>query len=330
MSSRVEPLTLSLIVAELMKRQRGLGAAFSSSQSVVPRDESFTVTANGQTTCALAALPIEGSVHVSARRPLVEGEDFTVDYDTGVVTLSVTVLATPAPADIVDVHYLTTGELVAQTLSPEVDPTVLFAWNFDTAPTTPAWTVANGTYYGTGSPRNGTAIGWQSDCHAYKTFATAYPTLACGIALRSPGATAPTRWWVADTDADDFGLMSFCGDSGATCHVYLETGSDSVIRAYRGQRGTLLATASAAFDTSTVGLYQYLEAEVTVHDTAGRVQVWIEGTRVMDFTGDTRNGGTSDLDTVKLGGYYPDNLITDDLYIATGRYGDPGDVTPLM
>lgn len=211
-----------------------------------------------------------------------------------------------------------------------VRPTVLFKYAFSSNPSTPTWTVANGSFQSGsgGNARNGNSTGFPSDAHAHKTISPAQPVLAAGIAMRTYSTSTPYNW-TADTDADDFGLMSFCGDSGATCHIYLDWASN-FIQARLGQRGTVLATASVATPNTVVGQFVYFEAEVKVDDVAGYVKVWQDNVLVINYTGDTRNGGTStNLDTVKMGGFWPMNNWLDDFYIAAGRYGDPGDVNLL-
>src|SRR5690606_14181121 len=43
------------------------------------------------------------------------------------------------------------------------------------------------------------------------------------------------------------------------------------------------------------------EVAATIDDSNGLVQVWVDGVKVIDFSGDTRNGGTAAIDTVRWG-----------------------------
>lgn len=301
-------------------------AGDATSETAAQRDRfpASGTLAGTETALSLTAVPLSGSLHLYLNG--IE-QDEGIDYTLSGSTVTILTAMGIASGDVIDTRYLDTGVTVAG-----VAGTVLFRWNFDVAPNTtatPAWTVANGTF-AVGSARHGaTGVVWQSDCHAHKTL-TAQSTLACGYAIRNTATTAPYNWFGPDTDADDFGIMSFCGDAGATCHIYLDW-SGNYIQARRGQRGTVIATASSPMPTTTVGQWVYLVAEVTVNDTTGTVKVWMDGTLVINFTGDTRNGGTSTSpDTVKIGGFYATDVGMDDLYIATGYLGDPGDVTDLV
>lgn len=124
---RILPLTQSGIIAELLRNRRGMGAALAAAEVPVPFTETLTVASNGQTAFTLSYLPIDdvdfSSVRVFLREQrLVEGTDYTVDYDTGALTLTGTrrtAYATPAPADEVTVDYWTNGERIAQVLPPD-------------------------------------------------------------------------------------------------------------------------------------------------------------------------------------------------------------------
>jgi len=289
----------------------------------------FTLASAGPQDLDLTYLPSDESWNVELNGV---GALWETDYEVDGQTLS---LLTPLDARIGDKVQVQYDYLTGQpTVLGEIE--VLFRWDGAASPSTSTgnqpWTVANGTYYA-GTQRNGSGSGngWQSDCHAHKTV-TAQPVLACGYAIRSAASSAPISW-TTDTDGDDFGVMSFCGDSGATCHINLTFDGTNDLQVRRGQAGTVIATAVDALptDASGLGVFFYIVAEVKVHDSSGYVKVWIDDVLVVDFTGDTRNGGTAtDLDTIKVGGFYPTNVVIDDLYIATASIGDPGDVTSLV
>jgi len=201
-------------------------------------------------------------------------------------------------------------------------------WKYDFEAGAPSvandWTLGEGSFF-SNIGRHGFGIGWASDCHGHK-YVGAQTTLAAGVALRHVSSVTGYTW-TADTDGNDFGIMSFCGDSGATCHIYLDWDGTNHIQARLGRNGTVLATSSTPTPNSTVGQWVYVEGEVLIDDTAGYVKVWQDDVQIINFTGDTRNAGTSTSpDTVKMGGFWPQNLFTDDLYINTVRLGDPGDV----
>lgn len=113
MSSRVEPLTLSLIVAELMKeRRRGLGALVAQT-SVQEAHDAFTVAATPASTYTLSALPLAVICAHLNGEGLVHGSEWSCDNSTGVVTLDASVVARCAAGDVVHVDYLTTAGLTA-------------------------------------------------------------------------------------------------------------------------------------------------------------------------------------------------------------------------
>lgn len=95
-------------------------------------------------------------------------------------------------------------------------------------------------------------------------------------------------------------LCLLSGDSGVTAHISVHL-TAGVIELRRGTAGatTVLATSTAA---PALNAWHFLEVSGTVADTGGRVIVRNNGETVIDFTGDTRNGGTSTmLDQVTVG-----------------------------
>lgn len=112
-------------------------------------------------------------------------------------------------------------------------------------------------------------------------------------------------------------FMRLMGDNSATTHLNLmQTGMDLFL--IRG--GVTIATALNAFPPG--GGWSYIEMSATIDDTAGRAIVKVNGNTVIDFTGDTRNGGTSTLlDTlyfiIPATGGGP-SIAVDDVYILNG------------
>ncbi len=110
------------------------------------------------------------------------------------------------------------------------------------------------------------------------------------------------------------------GGSGVT-HLTLSADiASGVLTLYRGTTaGTVLATSAAGVVVG--GAWNYIEVHAIVHDTTGVCQVRVGGvaTNVIDFTGDTRNGGTTaNIDAI--GWQVSGNNAVDDVYIfdATG------------
>ena len=131
-----------------------------------------------------------------------------------------------------------------------------------------------------------------------------------------------------DPSANLFGIYT---DAGVNGHVYLRRLSTNTIAVYRGNpsagdvnnpSGTQIAASSAGV---LDGNWHYMEVYAIIHDTTGRLIVKVDGVVVIDFTGDTRNGGTSmNIDAVRFrtGRYTGGScaISIDDLYIcdATG------------
>ncbi len=117
----------------------------------------------------------------------------------------------------------------------------------------------------------------------------------------------------------NFGLSSevpvqFCADAGVTTHLSLVFDSSGHLQLKRGTSGgTVLATSTQVYPTNT---WRYIEMQATIDDATGRCIVRVDGVVWIDFTGDTRNAGTSVLtDTLKFSGYSSGNQRWDDLYV---------------
>src|SRR6266571_5801649 len=84
-------------------------------------------------------------------------------------------------------------------------------------------------------------------------------------------------------------LHSFYGDNGGTQHIRFFLNMNGSISVFRGS--TQLGVSSAAI---WPGGWNYLETLVTISDTVGVVTIKVNGTQVLNLTGqDTRNGGTN-------------------------------------
>jgi hypothetical protein len=108
-------------------------------------------------------------------------------------------------------------------------------------------------------------------------------------------------------------------DGASTVHVTITWSSqDQLLRAYRGlQTGTLLATSSQPLGAA---LWTFLEVKATIADSGGLVQVRLDGTQVLSFTGDTRNAGTAEIATVRFSNHHISSgnrhtLRLDDVYV---------------
>lgn len=108
----------------------------------------------------------------------------------------------------------------------------------------------------------------------------------------------------ADPTANVFGVYT---DGGTTGHMYLRRLSSNAIVAYRGNPGLgdVGSPSGTQIAISTAGVldgnWHYVEVYAVVHATTGRLTVKVDDVTVIDFTGNTRNGGTStNIDGVRF------------------------------
>jgi hypothetical protein len=118
-------------------------------------------------------------------------------------------------------------------------------------------------------------------------------------------------------------LFAIRSDSGSLTHLTFCTLSTGVVRIRRGTAtGTILA--DSAIGIVSVDTWHHFEIRATIADSGGRVEVWVDDVKVIDFTGDTRNGGTkTDIDNTGYGRTLGGNWDLSDISIAseTTNYG---------
>jgi hypothetical protein len=115
----------------------------------------------------------------------------------------------------------------------------------------------------------------------------------------------------------ELSFLYIYGDNAATLHLALSfTATGVVLR--RGAGGTVLATCSFSFAHQ---IYHSVEIMATIADAGGICKVKINGVLMIDYSGDTKNGGTNTtIDSISYymgnnGGMYLDDFV---LYDATG------------
>jgi len=110
-------------------------------------------------------------------------------------------------------------------------------------------------------------------------------------------------------------ILALLGDAGATSHLFFKSMVNGAIQVYRGNLSTLIA--SSAVGAVAANVWSYVEISATISDTTGNVQVRLNGTEVINFTGDTRNAGTlQSLDTVSVRQHSTTSQARfDDLYV---------------
>lgn len=187
------------------------------------------------------------------------------------------------------------------------------------------YTYATATRFGAGKALTINAINTNISASILKSF-PAMPSIYMGAAIQAG--------LEADSTSNNFtaNLFGVYTDNATVGHIYLRRLSTNALVAYRGDpnagnqgspSGTQIATsAGGVLD----GNWHYIEVYAVIHDTTGRLTVKVDGNTVIDFTGDTRNGGSStNIDAIRFrtGKYVANNnaiISVDDLYIcdATG------------
>ncbi|HTK39493.1 MAG TPA: hypothetical protein VL362_01370 [Patescibacteria group bacterium] len=116
------------------------------------------------------------------------------------------------------------------------------------------------------------------------------------------------------------GQVDFCrigSDAGATSHLWLRYSTGGALQLVRGD-GTILATATGAAFAFNTWSY-YFEVSATIADAGGTCVVRVNGNTVINYTGDTKNGGTATtIDQIR---FHPGSasglptIMIDDLYV---------------
>lgn len=141
--------------------------------------------------------------------------------------------------------------------------------------------------------------------------------------LRSlPGISGTTVAGVACNLSSSINSFTHCiiavlGDTNTAgvTHLSLTNNSAGKLELRRGPAngGTTLA---AGTTTIPVSEWHYYEMKCTIADSGGTAIVRVDGVEVINFTGDTRNGGTFvGIDGVAIGAGSSGSFFWDDLYV---------------
>src|SRR5574337_15066 len=137
-----------------------------------------------------------------------------------------------------------------------------------------------------------------------KTLQASYGTLIAGFAIKWTGISSTTP----STSADPFfGFLE-----NGTVHIDLRTNGSGIF--YVTRNGTTLGTGTTPL---TSGVWYYVEMKAVIHDTAGSVELRLNGVTEISLSGiDTRNGANGVITQIKLGcfGNAPQKYF-DDLYV---------------
>lgn len=125
-------------IQDLIKEMRRLRSRLATTAVKGTHDE-FTAAATPATTYTLTYIPLSGTCLMALNGHVQrEGVDYSVAYDTGVVTVS----ATQASGDKITFRYLVTDWLIARSLPAETDPNgKAIIYNTTTSVTSATWTL---------------------------------------------------------------------------------------------------------------------------------------------------------------------------------------------
>jgi len=116
-------------------------------------------------------------------------------------------------------------------------------------------------------------------------------------------------------------FLTILGDNSATSHLTVQFTNTTTLTVARG--GTTLASATV---TQRTAWGNYFEVSASIDDTVGQCIVRVNGVTVINFTGDTKNGGTNTtIDAVAIGDYGAYNQVCyfDDLYLCDSTGSAP-------
>lgn len=188
---------------------------------------------------------------------------------------------------------------------------LLFMDGFDAGDALVKWTSYTGSNSSSTDTRFGTGRSWSiSDKNNYLSKSIpATAQLFLGFAMKYSGYASGQQ-----------AFLTLYGDSGATAHLQLQFTNSSTLALLRG--GTVIATTPLA---PPLTWNTYFEISATINATTGTCIVRVNGANVINFTGNTKNGGTNTtIDTISFFGAQANftvySTIIDDLYVcdATG------------
>lgn len=165
-----------------------------------------------------------------------------------------------------------------------------------------AWTVGNPNVGGTST---------------FRQSVTPDDLMIVGAAVRYEGA-------LSGDGTGGKGLLILMADAGVTRHITLGVAADGSVGVRRGEgNGTLIA--QSAPGVISIDTWHYIELKVLLHDSAGTVNVQVDGVSVISATAlDTKNAGTdTEFDMVEFGGGgVSATTRMRDIYICNGLGGN--------
>lgn len=263
-------------IADLIKQMRRLRARLATGEVRGTHDE-FTAAGTPETTFQLTYIPVDGTCAMfNDGLEQTEDTDYTVDYDTGLVTF-VTALTT---GDQVDFRYLITDWLIARSLPEETDgisdnfnradsttnPNPASdggTWTVETSGASPVWGVLSNQLYLASGDTSGTRLK--------------------NLIRRDLTTVA------ADVAADFIGLPGGSFLAGMYCSYDPSTGDGYLLRWDGGAAAANVDRVSGGSSVFNVGATSTLTASSNsrlrlVHDGAGNLTVYQDGASVGTMT----------------------------------------------
>lgn len=198
---------------------------------------------------------------------------------------------------------------------------LLFFDGFETLPSVrPAWVIASPVSI-TGRTGAGSKALAQTSGNGARIGFTPSATVIAGVAKR--------------VGTDHFGatsgqnlMLAFSADNGALAHLGVYISSIGQIQVRRGTGGGAVILATSTLTISPEQWF-YLEMKGTIADAGGTCIIRVNGIEYINFTGDTRNPGTStSIDALSIGTYIASGNstnATDDLVIMNDTSGSFND-----
>lgn len=161
----------------------------------------------------------------------------------------------------------------------------------------------------------GTSWGCSNSSSTYKNFASAEAHPIVGVAVANNNPVVANQY------------ITLSGDTGATAHLTVQFDANTVYLKRGASNGTIIATYNyaATGNAFLAATWYFFEIEATVADSGGICIVRLNQTEIINFTGDTKNGGTNTtIDRITVGQTANANACLCDVYIANNSGSAPG------
>jgi hypothetical protein len=142
------------------------------------------------------------------------------------------------------------------------------------------WSINGGRVGGSGAMTSSGSGTWAA--LTGQGWASGIADFYCGFALR------------AGTNMNGVNIVTAYSDLNTTPHLTLSMDSSNRLTIWRGlasSGGTLLATSATPF--SVLGQWRSINLYFKIDDATGRAVVKVDGNTQIDYSGDTRNGGSA-------------------------------------